>query len=195
MPRFAVVEERRGGICSTRIFLSTTMAVPARDHLPLLAGLGNERCHLYGHSTGDISVGHQSNGYSRGTMVIAKAQTNSTSGSPTTLTLGAIGATCGRWPRNFARAQSMHVHQKIRPSLYEQLEALPEGLTGEIHNGQIYRVPYSWLLDPVAHLLEADALEDGVWREIGRFAGAAAVSAAPFEAVTIRLDDLWAPTE
>jgi hypothetical protein len=38
-------------------------------------------------------------------------------------------------------------------------------------------------------------LEGGTWREIGRFAGGAPVSVAPFEAVTIRLDDLWAPTE
>jgi hypothetical protein len=53
----------------------------------------------------------------------------------------------------------------------------------------------SELLDPVAHLLEAYALEDGAWREIGRFAGAAPVSVAPFDAVTIRLDGLWAPTE
>jgi Uma2 family endonuclease len=191
----------------------------------------------------------------------------------------------------------MHAHQKPGPSLYEQLEALPEGLTGEILNGQIYTqprpsgphvfaaselgyellgpfergrggpggwwivqepelhflhntevdvpdlagwrkdrlprfprdhrftvvpdwvceilspgteskdrmvkmpiyvqygVPYAWLLDPVAHTLEAYALEGSAWREIGRFAGAAPVSVAPFEAVTIRLDDLWAPTE
>ena len=58
-----------------------------------------------------------------------------------------------------------------------------------------YGVPYAWLLDPVAHVLEAYALEGGAWREIGRFAGAAPVSVAPFAAVTIRLDDLWAPTE
>nr|WP_281170049.1 Uma2 family endonuclease [Lamprocystis purpurea] len=56
-------------------------------------------------------------------------------------------------------------------------------------------VPCAWLLDPVAHSLEAYALEGGAWQEIGRFAGAAPVSVAPFEAVTIRLDDLWAPIE
>jgi Uma2 family endonuclease len=58
-----------------------------------------------------------------------------------------------------------------------------------------YGVPYAWLLDPVAHTLEAYALEGSAWRDIGRFAGAAAVSVAPFEAVTIGLDDLWPPTE
>ena len=58
-----------------------------------------------------------------------------------------------------------------------------------------YGVPYAWPLDPVAHILEAYALENGAWQEIGRFADAAAVSVAPFAAVTIRLDDLWAPIE
>jgi hypothetical protein len=67
-------------------------------------------------------------------------------------------------------------------TFYEQLEALPEGLTGEI-------------LNPVAHILEAYVLDDGAWREIGCFAGAAAVSVAPFEVVTIKLDDLRAPIE
>ena len=43
--------------------------------------------------------------------------------------------------------------------------------------------------------LEAYALEGGDWRGIGRFAGDAQVSVAPFYAVTIALNDLWAPTE
>jgi hypothetical protein len=42
--------------------------------------------------------------------------------------------------------------------------------------------------------LEAYALEDGGWKEIGRFAGAASVSVAPFDAVAINLGDLWAAT-
>ena len=190
----------------------------------------------------------------------------------------------------------MHERTRPRPSLYEQLEALPEGLTGEILDGQLHTQPrpawphavassslgaelvgpfqkgrggpggwwiidepelhfirdaevdvpdlagwrrermlyhppvhrievvpdwvcevlspsteskdrkvkmpiyakfgvaYAWLLDPLAHTLEAYALDGGAWREIGRFAGAASASVAPFEAVTINLDDLWAPT-
>jgi Uma2 family endonuclease len=191
----------------------------------------------------------------------------------------------------------MSAHAESKPTLYEQLEALPEGLTGEILNGQLHTQPrptlehgytetslagelvnpfqrgrggpggwlivmepelhfirdtevdvpdlagwrrerfptlpkaqhralvvpdwvceilspsteskdrevkmpiyarfgvaYAWLLDPRAHTLEAYALEGGAWREIGRFAGGARVSVAPFEAVTISLDDLWAPT-
>jgi len=58
-----------------------------------------------------------------------------------------------------------------------------------------FGVPYAWLLDPIAHTLEAYALDAGTWREVGRFAGAALVSVAPFDAVTINLGDLWAPTE
>ena len=57
-----------------------------------------------------------------------------------------------------------------------------------------FGVAYAWLIDPRAHTLEAYALEGDAWREIGRFAGAAVVSVAPFEAVAINLEDLWAPT-
>ena len=191
----------------------------------------------------------------------------------------------------------MHARTRPRPSLYEQLEALPEGLTGQILDGQLYTQPrpslphgftasslgyeligpfqrgrggpggwwfivepelhlirdtevdvpdlagwrrermptlpqghratvipdwvcevlspstagidreikmpiyarfgvaYAWLLDPTARTLEAYALEDGAWREIGRFTGAALVSVAPFEAVSLNLEDLWAPTD
>jgi Uma2 family endonuclease len=187
----------------------------------------------------------------------------------------------------------MHAH--TRPSLYEQLESLPEGLTGEILDGQLYAHPrpsaphalaasslgdelvspfqkgrggpggwwiidepelhfiedtevdvpdlagwrrermprlplghrfsvvpdwvcevlskstasidreikmpiyarfgvaYSWLIDPLARTLDAYTLADGAWREIGRFAGSDRVAVAPFDAVTIQLDDLWAP--
>jgi Uma2 family endonuclease len=188
------------------------------------------------------------------------------------------------------------MHARTRPSLYEQLKALPEGLTGEILDGQLYAQPrpslphglaasslvdelvspfqkgrggpggwwiiaepelhfihnievdvpdlagwrrermpllpeghrvtvvpdwvcevlspssvsrdrevkmptyarfgvaYAWLIDPRARTLEAYALDAGAWREIGHFAGSERVSVAPFDAVTINLADLWAPT-
>jgi len=57
-----------------------------------------------------------------------------------------------------------------------------------------FGVAYAWLIDPEAHTLEAYALEGGVWREIGRFADTDRVSVVPFDAVTIDLGDLWAPT-
>jgi Uma2 family endonuclease len=188
----------------------------------------------------------------------------------------------------------MSARPNLRPSLYEQLEALPEGLTGEILNGQLYTQPrpaarhlgaatrldriiardfdpdegpggwwifqepelhlarnaevvvpdlagwrrermptwpeghrftvvpdwvcevlspstastdreikmpiyakcgvtYAWLIDPRARTLEAYALEAGVWRELGRFAGATRVSVAPFDTTTINLAALWGP--
>ena len=57
-----------------------------------------------------------------------------------------------------------------------------------------FGVAYAWLLDPEAHTLEAYALEDGTWREIGRFAGNELVSIAPFDALTLELSRLWVPT-
>ena len=58
-----------------------------------------------------------------------------------------------------------------------------------------FGVAYTWLLDPRAHTLEAYALEAGRWREIGHFKEAQAVSVAPFDAVTLHLDELWGPTD
>lgn len=48
----------------------------------------------------------------------------------------------------------MFAYEKTRPSLYEQLEALPEGLTGEILNGQLYTQPRP----SGAHVVTASAL-------------------------------------
>ncbi|MGE5153392.1 MAG: Uma2 family endonuclease [Bdellovibrio bacteriovorus] len=189
------------------------------------------------------------------------------------------------------------MHARTRPTLYEQLEALPEGLTGEILNGQLYTQPrpagphalaasalgidlggpfhmgrggpggwwiidepelhfildaevdvpdlagwrrermprppsghritvvpdwvceilspsteskdrqikmpiyarfgvaFAWLVDPLKRTLEAYALRDGAWVEIGRFGGRDQVAVPPFEAVTIDLTDLWVPDE
>jgi Uma2 family endonuclease len=57
-----------------------------------------------------------------------------------------------------------------------------------------FGVRYAWLLDPRARTLEANALEASAWREIGRFADGDAVCVAPFDAVTLSLNDLWGPT-
>lgn len=57
-----------------------------------------------------------------------------------------------------------------------------------------FGVPHAWLIDPIAHTLEAYALDGDRWREIGRLAGSGRVSLPPFEAVAISLEDLWAPT-
>jgi hypothetical protein len=60
---------------------------------------------------------------------------------------------------------------KRRPSLYEQLESLPEGLTGEILDGQPR---------PAA-------------RHIGAASRLDRIIARHFDAISINLDHLWGP--
>lgn len=55
-----------------------------------------------------------------------------------------------------------------------------------------YGVAYAWLIDPEARTLEAFALQDGEWRNIGRHAGDDQAAIDPFAAVTIDLAGLWA---
>ena len=55
-----------------------------------------------------------------------------------------------------------------------------------------FGVAFAWLLDPRQRTLETYALQDGTWRETGRFAEDDQVRAAPFDAVAIALGDLWA---
>jgi Uma2 family endonuclease len=55
-----------------------------------------------------------------------------------------------------------------------------------------YGVRHAWLVDPRARTLEAYGLADGKWAPLGLFRDDDPVSVAPFEAVTVRLADLWA---
>ncbi|MBK1632468.1 hypothetical protein CKO31_17320 [Thiohalocapsa halophila] len=55
-----------------------------------------------------------------------------------------------------------------------------------------FGVAFAWPLDPRKRTLETDALDDGAWRETGRFADRDQVRAPPFDAVVIALDGLWA---
>ncbi len=52
-------------------------------------------------------------------------------------------------------------------------------------------VGHAWLVDPSARTLEAYALADSRWTTAHVFRDDELVSAAPFEAVTIRLSELW----
>ena len=52
-------------------------------------------------------------------------------------------------------------------------------------------VPYLWLLDPRAKLLEAFQLTSGRWLLSATFSGSADVRAVPFEAVSFPLSELW----
>jgi Uma2 family endonuclease len=54
-----------------------------------------------------------------------------------------------------------------------------------------YGVPYAWLLDPRTKTIDAYALDQDRWRDMGRFSGDAAVRIPPFDAVAIDLAVLW----
>jgi Uma2 family endonuclease len=55
-------------------------------------------------------------------------------------------------------------------------------------------VAHVWLVDPVAHTLEARVLGPaGRWREVQTYQGDRRVRVAPFEAIEIDLAALWSP--
>ncbi len=53
-------------------------------------------------------------------------------------------------------------------------------------------VPHIWLVNPVVRTVEVYRLEGGHWLLLGTFEGDAVMAAEPFDAVEIRLGDLWA---
>lgn len=57
-----------------------------------------------------------------------------------------------------------------------------------------YGVAYLWLIDPVARILEAYALDNGHWMVTGLYQDLDEVRAAPFDAIVIALADLWEGT-
>jgi Uma2 family endonuclease len=57
-----------------------------------------------------------------------------------------------------------------------------------------YGVAYLWLIDPLARILEAYALDEGHWTVAGLYQGQDEVSVAPFDAIAIALGDLWEGT-
>mgnify|MGYP001168697588 CR=1 FL=1 len=58
-----------------------------------------------------------------------------------------------------------------------------------------YGVPYLWLVDPLAHTLEAFALQEGRWTVIGLFQEQDAVTVEPFTAIALELGGLWADVD
>ncbi|MDS4070150.1 MAG: Uma2 family endonuclease, partial [Candidatus Competibacter sp.] len=58
-----------------------------------------------------------------------------------------------------------------------------------------YGVPYLWLVDPLAHTLEAFALHDGRWTVIGLFQEQDSVTVEPFTEIALELGGLWADLE
>jgi len=54
-----------------------------------------------------------------------------------------------------------------------------------------YGVPHLWLVDPLARTLETYLLENARWTVAGLYKDDDAVSAAPFDQLTLSLNDLW----
>ena len=52
-------------------------------------------------------------------------------------------------------------------------------------------VAHAWLIDPTARTLEVLRLENGRWSILAGHGGDEAVSAEPFDAITIALATLW----
>ena len=55
-----------------------------------------------------------------------------------------------------------------------------------------YGVQHTWLVDPLARTHEAFENQEGAWERTGSFRDNDPVCTAPFQAITIALDDLWA---
>jgi Uma2 family endonuclease len=53
------------------------------------------------------------------------------------------------------------------------------------------RVPFAWLIDPLAGTLEVLRLESGRWTILAAHAGAEVVRADPFAEIEIDLQALW----
>ncbi len=56
-----------------------------------------------------------------------------------------------------------------------------------------YGVSWLWLADPLLKTLETYELREGRWVNLANYKDADRVSAPPFDAIEIRLDDLWLP--
>lgn len=56
-------------------------------------------------------------------------------------------------------------------------------------------IPYYWLIDPELRLLEALALREGVWVELGVFDETASARIAPFDAVELEIGRLFLPKD
>ncbi|GGD89229.1 hypothetical protein GCM10011390_05010 [Aureimonas endophytica] len=68
-------------------------------------------------------------------------------------------------------------------------EAYDRGVKREIYAGA--GLPYLWLLDPRAELLETFERRDGGWLLTGTYTGLDAVAAPPFDAISFPLAELW----
>lgn len=58
-----------------------------------------------------------------------------------------------------------------------------------------FGVPYYWLIDPDARVLEALALRDKIWTEIGVYDDTATARIEPFQAIELEVGRLFLPRE
>jgi Uma2 family endonuclease len=56
-------------------------------------------------------------------------------------------------------------------------------------------IPFYWLIDPELRAVEALALRDGVWVELGVFDDTATARIAPFDAIELEIGRLFLPRE
>jgi Uma2 family endonuclease len=56
-------------------------------------------------------------------------------------------------------------------------------------------IPFYWLIDPELRAVEALALRDGVWVELGVFDDTSTVRIAPFDAIELEIGRLFLPKE
>ena len=56
-------------------------------------------------------------------------------------------------------------------------------------------IAHYWLIDPDARVLEALALRDGVWVEVGVYDERTTARIAPFEAIEVAIGRLFLPIE
>src|SRR5262245_45005395 len=95
-----------------------------------------------------------------------------------------------------------------QPADIRPIEGVPEWLCGiispstgardRVHNRNLYArtgVPFYWLMDPVARVLEALELRNGAWFETGAYSDAHNVRIPPFEAIELEVGRFFFPPD
>ncbi|MEM1033289.1 MAG: Uma2 family endonuclease [Myxococcota bacterium] len=70
--------------------------------------------------------------------------------------------------------------------------------TDRVYKRNLYArsgVPFFWLVDPEARILETLRLQDGVWLDAGTYDDSASVRAAPFDDVELEVARLFPPVD
>jgi Uma2 family endonuclease len=101
-----------------------------------------------------------------------------------------------------------HKERLPRPGAVRPIEVVPDWVCeilspattarDRVHKRHLYAragVPYYWLIDPEARVVEALSLSDGAWLEIGAFDEASTSRIPPFEAIELEVGRLFLPRE